>query len=149
MALGYYLKKSDCELQCAENYPGRWYRQNDNGSIEFNTKEEWVENEARKWYYKMRENTKYDNTAIYRKADCLAHHLRKLKVAVSEARKLLVKFEDSVVSNNSEVGETNETEDLQDAVRMDTNESFPSQTNEINANIGSQQDMFAMSDDED
>ena len=143
-----YLKKSDCELQCAENYPGRWYRQNDKGSIEFNTKEEWVENEARKWHEQMRENTKYDNTAIYRKADCLAHHLRKLKVSVSEARKLIVKFEDSEVPNNSEVGETNETEDLQDAETMDTNESFPSQNNERNANIVSQQDMFAMSDDE-
>ena len=31
---------------------------------------------------------------------------------------------------------------------MDTNESFPYQNNERNANIGSQQDMFAMSDDE-
>ena len=58
MALVNYLKKLDCGLQCTENYPGRWYRQNDKGSIEFNTKEEWVEKEARKCYHKMRENTK-------------------------------------------------------------------------------------------
>ena len=55
-----HLKVSDCDLPPAEKYPGKKYRQNPTGSSDFATKNEWVENEASKWYDKMKDHPKFD-----------------------------------------------------------------------------------------
>ena len=88
-----YLQKSDCKLPSAKEFPGKWYRTNTTGSLQFKTKADWVRQEIRKWYYHMKDHPKYDQTALFRKAWCLQHHLRYLKVAISEARQQLEEIE--------------------------------------------------------
>ena len=148
-----YLKVSDFDLVPAETFPGKRHQNNPKGSIQFNKKSEWVENEAFKWYSFVKDHPKYDKTALYRKAFILAKHLRNMNTAVSEARKLIVKFEECNIPveesegedetrNNSIENEVTEQMDLggentdQNENEMDTTESNASQ------------DMFANSQDE-
>ena len=113
---------SDCDLPPAEKYPGKKYRQNPTGSSDFETKNEWVENEASKWYEKMKDHPKFDSTPIYQKADILKKHLRKLNVAISEARQIIVKIEKGNVSDSESDSEEDENDKESDTEEMDTKE---------------------------
>jgi hypothetical protein len=62
MATKDYLKISDCDFPPAKKFPGKKYRQNPTGSIEFETKREWVENEALIWYEHMKNHPKQLST---------------------------------------------------------------------------------------
>ena len=101
------LKKSDCDLPEANVFPGKWHRRNKTGSVEFDKKSQWVANECKKWYDYMKDNPLYDNTPIWQKVFCLSYHLRKLKVANSEVRKLLIQFEECC-NSESDTEETME-----------------------------------------
>ena len=103
-----YLKVSDCDLPPAEKFPGKKYRQNPFGSVQFDTKGDWVDNEILIWYKHMRSHPKYDNTAISQKAHILKKHLKKLNVSISEARQILVRFEEA---NNCDTEEDEEEEE--------------------------------------
>ena len=54
-----YLKASDCDLPSAKVYPGKWHAKNKMGSLEFNSKDEWIKNEVRKWFEHMKYKTNY------------------------------------------------------------------------------------------
>ena len=62
-----YLKLSEIGLEPARPFPGKWYRTNPRGTIEFENKSEWVENEALKWFNIAKEHPKYDQTPIGKK----------------------------------------------------------------------------------
>ena len=149
-----YLKVSDCDLPRAGKFPGKNYRQNQKGSKEFHSKGEWVMNESLKWFDHMRNHQKYDQTAIYRKAFCLYHHLIPLKIAMSEARQIIEKLEsnnqpaedsdsDSDKELESETFGENQTEDME----TDGNVIEMQEVMDTDDALGSQ-DMFANSDDE-
>ena len=93
-----FLKTSDCELEPANKYPGRKHRRNPTGS-EFEFKEQWIENEVVKWVLEMKQLPKYEETPISQKTYCLRYHLRKLSVASSECRKLLINVEARTTQN--------------------------------------------------
>ena len=141
-----HLKVSDCDLPPAEKYPGKKYRQNPTGSSDFETKNEWVENEASKWYEKMKDHPKFDSTPIYQKADILKKHLRKLNVAISEARQIIVKIEKGNVSDSESDSEEDENDKESDTEEMDTRDNFGDVSDEME--VEASQDMFANSEDE-
>jgi hypothetical protein len=140
-----HLRASDCDLPPANEYPGKWYRQNPSGSVDCDSKAEWVANEARQWYEYMKNNPKYDETPIWQKAYCLKFHLRRLKLANSEVRKLLVNIEMSENDTDSEEPEIDATIGPNATENMDTEEARSLGTEDVR---GSQRDMFAESDDE-
>ena len=141
-----HLKVSDCDLPPAEKYPGKRYRQNKTGSSDFATKHEWVESEASKWYEKMKDHPKFDSTPIYQKADILKKHLRKLNVAISEARQIIVKIEKGNVSDSESDSEEDENDKESDTEEMDTGDNFGDVPDDME--IEGSQDMFANSEDE-
>ena len=142
-----HLKVSDCDLPPAEKYPGKKYRQNPTGSSDFATKNEWVENEASKWYEKMKDHPKFDSTPIYKKADCLKNHLRKLNVAISEARKIIVKIEERNVSDSESESDDDGNDKESDTEEMDTEDNVGDVPDDME--VEASQDMFANSEDED
>ena len=141
-----HLKVSDCDLPPAEKYPGKRYRQNKTGSSDFATKHEWVESEAYKWYEKMKDHPKFDSTPIYKKADCLKNHLRKLNVAISEARQIIVKIEEGNVSDSESDSDEDENDKESDIEDMDTGDNFGDVPDDME--VEASQDMFANSEDE-
>ena len=135
----HFLKKSDCEIEPAPPYPGKRYRQNPGGSSE--SRVQWLESESTKWVNNMKNHPKYEATPIAQRSYCLKYHLRKLAVASSECRKILIKIESDVNFNqdvNNDVDDNMEIDDqrLADNVDMDT------------APPPGSQDMFAESDGE-
>ena len=136
-----HLKVADCDLPPAEKYPGKKYRQNPTGSSDFGTKIEWVEFEASKWYETMKDHPKFDSTPIYKKADCLKNHLRKLNVAISEARQIIVKIEEGHVSDSE-----SDSEEDENNKESDTVDNFGDVPDDME--IEGSQDMFANSEDE-
>ena len=144
-----YLKVSDFDLVPAAKFPGKKHQRNPEGSIQFTKKSEWVESEALKWYSLVKDHPKYDKTALYRKADILAKHLRNLNTAVSEARKLIVKFEECNIPVEENEGE-DETRDNEVTEQMDLGgENTDQNENEMDTTENNaSQDMFANSQDE-
>ena len=146
-----FLKKSDCDLPLAEKLPGKKHRFNPSGSSEFETKREWVENEATKWYEHMRKHPKFDDTAFFRKADCLKSHLRKSNVAVSEARQLIVKNEErNVAQSESEEDDDDVGNDSDsDTEVMDTEDNYNELSDAMDVEeVTGSQDLFANSGEE-
>ena len=126
------LNLCDVGIDLAMKYPGRKNRKNPTGSAQFDNKSEWVENEALKWYNYAKELKKYDKTTLHQKSHLLAKHLKKMSIASSEARKLIVKFEecdvpiveseeDDIENDNEDmdIGETNETVEEMDTEEID------------------------------
>lgn len=124
-----YLKISDCDLEKAERYPGKY-------ESCFNSKTDWVADKVRIWYEHMKDNPKYDDTPNGHKSYVLHSHLSKLKVAHSEVRKLLVDIEINSKSTESE----SDASDIE--MEVDQGEDVM----EVEEPQGSQ-DMFAASDD--
>ena len=144
-----YLKLSEIGLEPARPFPGKWYRTNPRGTIEFENKSEWVENEALKWFNIAKEHPKYDQTPIGKKTSFLVQHLRKMKIASSEARKLIVKLEECNIPieesdvNDDEADNLEEHADIEDMELVETVETVDEmETEEMDAS----QDMFADND---
>ena len=146
-----YLKVSDCDLPPAEKFPGKKYRQNPFGSVQFDTKGDWVENEILIWYEHMRSHAKYDNTAISQKAHILKKHLKKLNVSISEARQILVRFEEANNCDTEEDEEEEEEQNEDDSETEDMDVEGDNRGGQIDMETddgGGSQDMFANSEDE-
>ena len=83
-------------------------------------------------------NPKYEGTPVHQKVFCLRHHLRKLCVASSEVRRILVDVEANLVLNEDADIETMDIDQSENNMDMDTGiETQPAS-----------QDMFANSDEE-
>ena len=136
-----FLLKSDCEIEPASPFPGKRYRQNPGGCSD--SRAQWIENEANKWVNNMKHHPKYLTTPLYQRSFCLKYHLRKLTVANSECRKILIKVE-SDVNFNQEVNDPQDDNMEIDDQRLADNV----QDMDTEPPPGSQ-DMFANSDGED
>ena len=132
------IKSSDCDLPPAPKFPGVRCRSNPGGSSDCQYKIQWVEKESAKWVNHMIVNPKYEGTPVHQKVFCLRHHLRKLCVASSEVRRILVDVEANLVLNEDADIETMDIDQSENNMDMDTGiETQPAS-----------QDMFANSDEE-
>ena len=89
-----YLKLSDIVLEAAPHYPGKWNRNNKEGSVL--TRSEFIEHEVRKWVNALAELEKYQATPISAKGYLLCDHLKKLNVAYSHVKRYLLKVESEI-----------------------------------------------------
>ena len=106
------LTKADSPAEKAPKYPGRWSRNNKNGSEI--TKEEYLQQKTDEWYEHVRKKPAYSSTAMGNKALSLYVHLResysnrkRSKIDQDECRRLLENTEAKV----RKMEETEETEE--------------------------------------
>ena len=85
------ITQEECPELRATPYPGKFSRKNKGGSKL--SKDEFVEEQVRRWVDFFSENPKYDDTSIAHKVMYLVRHLSPLKVKSKLARSLLVKVE--------------------------------------------------------
>ena len=108
------LKKSDCTLPPPNGYPGKYSKDNKDGTLL--TKEDWWRKEGKTWVNEMKQNEKYDDTNWSLKADCLKAWLVKTfhQISTREAKEILFDIEadngDEDVSDQ-DVGSIQEVEE--------------------------------------
>ena len=85
------IRQEDCPNWTARGYPGKFNRHNRSGTLK--TRDEWKQEEVRRWFGHFRDNPKYENTSVANKVMYLVTHLKVLKVKSGEARTLLVRAE--------------------------------------------------------
>ena len=133
------LQVNDVGIAPAMKFPGKKNRNNPSGSVHCGNKSEWVESEALKWYNYVKDLEKYDKTPLHQKTFLLAnHHLKKMKIANSVARRLIVKFEEC----NVPIVESEEDDEEIDNDEMEIVETVET-VEEMDT-----EDMFANSDSE-
>ena len=134
------LKKSDCNLPNPTCWPGKFNKNNKEGTLI--TKEDWIKSEAKLWINKMKEHEKYDVTYFSVKVVCLLGWLKKgfPKLTTKETRNILYELEEET-SNESEKDETPNEDAHQDRIEpMDTETNF--------INRPGSPDLFDSDDDE-
>ena len=88
------LKASHCDLSPPKKYPGRYGRNNKDGTLM--TKEDWIQTEARLWVDRMKKHESYDVSYFSIKVDCLLKWLRKSfpKITTKEVKAILYEVEE-------------------------------------------------------
>ena len=85
------IRKEDCPDWIAKGYPGKFSKDKPSGTLM--SKEEWKEDQVRRWFDHISENQKYESTSLAHKVRYLVPHLKMLNVKPGQARTLLVKVE--------------------------------------------------------
>ena len=85
------ISKENCPEFQPASYPGKFSRNNKGGSKL--SRDEYKEEQVRKWVAHFGDSPKYDNTSLANKVIYLVQHLAPLKVKGTEARAILVKVE--------------------------------------------------------
>lgn len=88
------ISQVDCPDWVASSFPGKFHKDNLNGTLM--SRQEWKEDQVRRWCEHFSDNPKYENTSLANKVMYLVRHLKMLKVKIREARALLVKVESEV-----------------------------------------------------
>ena len=106
------LQKSDCTMPPPKDYPGKYNRNNSNGSLL--TRSEWIKKEAEKWILNMKDHEKYDDTYFSVKAFCLRGWLQKTftKISVKQTSELLFELEKTEDQDGDD--DNRERDDLQE-----------------------------------
>ena len=89
------LKASHCDLSPPKKYPGRYGRNNKDGTMM--TKEEWIQKEAKVWVDRMKKHESYDVSYFSVKVDNLLKWLRKAfhKITTKETKTILYALEEA------------------------------------------------------
>ena len=85
------IEREDCPDWVASSFPGKFHKDNLNGTLM--SRQEWKEDQVRRWCEHFNDNPKYENTSLAHKVRYLVRHLKKLNVKNGDARALLVKVE--------------------------------------------------------
>ena len=88
------ISREDCPDWVASAFPGKFDKNNSNGTLM--SRQEWKEDQVRRWCEHFSDNPKYENSSLASKVLYLVPHLKILKVKPGEARALLVKVESDV-----------------------------------------------------
>ena len=93
---GNMLKASHCDPSPPKKYPGKYGRNNKDGTMI--TKEDWIQNEAKVWIDRMKMHEAYDESYFSVKVDCLLSWLRKQfpKITTKEAKTILYELEEAM-----------------------------------------------------
>ena len=94
------IQKEDCPDGPALKYPGKWSKDNTNGTIL--SKRAWMNQEIEKWVRHCSRSPKYENTRLAHKYVYLTQYLKTLKVKRHEARAALIEIEEMVLKENVE-----------------------------------------------
>ena len=88
------LKASHCELSPPKKYPGKYGRNNQDGTLM--TKGEWIQSEAKVWVDRMKNHESYDASYFSVKVDCLLKWLKKTfhKITTKEIKAILYELEE-------------------------------------------------------
>ena len=97
------ISQEDCPVWVASSYPGKFRKDNLNGTLM--SRQEWKEDQVRRWCEHFSDNPKYENSSLASKNRYLVPHLKILKVKPGEARALLVKVESDVEGGGDHIEE--------------------------------------------
>ena len=89
------LNKSDCDLSPPKKWPGKYNKNNKDGTNM--TKNEWINNEAKVWFNHMKNHEKFDVSYFGVKVDCLLGWLKKgfPKFTTRETKAILYELEET------------------------------------------------------
>ena len=125
---GNMLKASHCDLSPPKKYPGKYGRNNKDGTLM--TKEEWIQTEAKVWVDRMKKHESYDASYFSIKVDCLLKWLRKSfpKITTKEIKAILYEVEEETeepqeVTTTPEAGQgTKDLSEFEEQMEMEYDE---------------------------
>ena len=97
------LKKSDCDLPPPKGWPGKYNKDNKDGTLM--TKDDWMKTEAKVWFEKMKKHEKYDDSYFSVKVHCLLGWLKKEfpKITTKETKNILYGLEETADDQQDDI----------------------------------------------